>query len=86
MPSNHFLTLAPTGRVAAIHSGPFVANEAAATPTMIPAHLLNRGDEPGLCFARLGDRIQRDEYSSVEVFECMTLEQAQQGGFDPFRG
>jgi hypothetical protein len=72
MPSNHFLTLAPTGRVAAIHSGPFVANEAAATPTMIPAHLLNRGDEPGLCLANFSDRMnRRDDASGIVSLECL---------------
>ncbi len=71
MPSNHFLTLAPTGRVAAIHSGPFVANEAAATPTMIPAHLLNRGDELGLCLANFRDRMKRrDNASGLAALEC----------------
>lgn len=72
MPSNHFLTLAPTGRVAAIHSGPFVANEAAATPTMIPVHLLNRGDEPGLCIANFRDRMHRhDDASGIVALECL---------------
>lgn len=72
MPSNHFLILAPTGRVAAIHSGPFVANEAAATPTMIPAHLLNRGDEPGLCLANFHDRQRNcDNASGLLELECL---------------
>lgn len=76
MPSDHFITLSPTGRVASIRSGPFVSTEAHTDPTYIPAHLLNRGDEPGLCVARYRDRLCRGQHEGMAHLECIggTLE------------
>lgn len=71
MPSDHFITLSPAGRVESIHSGPFVATEARVDPTYIPAHLLNRGDESGLCIARFRDRLAKGEHSGIVALECL---------------
>lgn len=71
MSSDHFITLSQTGRVESIHSGPFVATEARVDTRLIPAHLLNRGDESGLCIARFRDRLRRGDHEGLAHVECI---------------
>lgn len=72
MPSSHFVQLAPTGRVAVIKSGPSAGDEAAIDATLIPFHLLNRGDEKGLCLANLRDRIDSGDSIALATMECIS--------------